>query len=323
MTVKVILVLATYEGGHYLSQQLDSLLVQTYRQWQLFVRDDGSQDATLSILQHYAALDDRIQLLHDREGHLGVVANFERLLQAALLHGAEYIFFVDQDDDWLPHKIERQMQLLQHAEQRFDRKQPILVYSDLWLMDDQSHRLTISFMTHQHIHHEDDNAIRVLMTQNMVTGCSVAINRSLLELGLPIPETAVMHDWWFALLASATGQLVYSEQPLLYYRQHAKNQIGAQQPLQALWRHSRRAWQGQISEFSRSLQQVFALEQRLQRSITGHQSPAHFYLKTYCHIFRTPMPWYRRLGRLLKLKVRRQWWLRYGWFLLQVIWHRD
>jgi len=224
---KILILLAAYNGEEYLSEQIQSIQRQTIFTWTLLVRDDGSQDNSKDIIEEFAAKDSRIRLVDDEREGRGTTKNFAALMQVALAEGADAIFFADQDDIWLPHKLSRQLKSLQEMEEQYSPGTPLLCYSDLEVVDEHLHQIHPSFMRYEKLRHEPDNPIHVLLTQNLVTGCSVVINRALLELATPIPTGITLHDWWLAICAAACGRIGYIDQPLVQYRQHSRNQIGA------------------------------------------------------------------------------------------------
>jgi rhamnosyltransferase len=221
--------MATYNGAEFLSDQIQSIQGQTLSNWTLLVRDDGSEDNTRGLLEKLAAKDKRIRCIHDTRGCLGAVGNFGELMRIARAEKADYVFFSDQDDVWASNKITDQLTYLMEMESRYGQKTPILVYSDLEVVSEQLERIHSSFMGYQGLNHESRDPLRVLLTQNFVTGCATAINRPLVELALPLPADVIMHDWWLALCAAACGEIGYLENSLLLYRQHKSNQLGAQQ----------------------------------------------------------------------------------------------
>ena len=226
---KVIVLLATYNGAEFLSDQIQSIQGQTISNWTLLVRDDGSDDNTRDVLETLAAKDKRIRCIHDTCGCLGAARNFGELMRVAWVEGADIIFFSDQDDFWLPTKMMEQIDALDKMEDSYGRDTPILVYSDLEVVDRWLQPIHHSFMRYQGLTHEAQSPLRVLVTQNFVTGCATVINRSLLKLAVPLPADVVMHDWWLALCAAACGEVGYLNSSLLLYRQHKSNQLGAQQ----------------------------------------------------------------------------------------------
>ena len=224
---KILILLAAYNGEKYLSEQIQSIQGQTISNWTLLVRDDGSDDNSKDIIEDFAARDTRIRLLDDEREGRGTTKNFDALMQVALAEGADAIFFSDQDDIWLPHKIARQLQSLQEMERQYGLGTPLLCYSDLEVVDQKLHQIHPSFMRYEKLRHESHNPMHVLLTQNLVTGCAVVINRDLLEFVTPIPNEIFLHDWWLAICAAACGRIGYIDEPLVQYRQHSRNQIGA------------------------------------------------------------------------------------------------
>jgi glycosyltransferase involved in cell wall biosynthesis len=226
VTPPVAIVLATYNGGRYLDEQIRSLQAQDVADWRLLVRDDGSTDDTPYRLRRFASEDSRISVL-GTDRRLGVVRNFGELLRQAHLDGAEYVFLCDQDDVWRPDKLRRSLSLMSRLEAEHGHGVPLLVHSDLEVVDLELRQVHPSFLEFQGIRHEERDPLQVLLAQNFVTGCASLLNRALLEFALPIPDACIMHDWWLAQCAAARGALGFLPEPTIRYRQHAANQIGA------------------------------------------------------------------------------------------------
>ena len=224
---KIIILLATYNGEKYLSDQIQSIQRQTISNWKLLVRDDGSRDKTRDLLRKFASKDKRVRYVYDEQGCLGTTRNFGVLMEAAIAEDADAIFFCDQDDIWVSHKIAQQLQFLQEMEERYAPGTPLLCYSDLEVVNQSLHQIHPSFMRYEKLKHEACNPLHVLSTQNFVTGCGVLINRPLLEFATPIPDEIILHDWWLAICAAACGRIGFIDEPLVQYRQHSRNQIGA------------------------------------------------------------------------------------------------
>jgi len=115
---------------------------------------------------------------------------------------------------------------MSELEARHGYSEPLLVHSDLQVVDAGLKPISSSFMQYQRIAHEDDG-LRTLLLSNFVTGCTCLLNRQLAELALPIPREAIVHDWWLALCAASAGHIGYIAEPLVKYRQHGANVIGA------------------------------------------------------------------------------------------------
>jgi glycosyltransferase involved in cell wall biosynthesis len=263
---KVFVLLATYNGAEFLPDQVQSIQEQTILNWTLLVRDDGSEDNTREVLEKLADKDNRIRRIHDTRGGLGAAGNFGELMRVALVEDAEVIFFSDQDDVWLSTKMREQIEALDKMEESHGRETPILVYSDLEVVDRWLRPIHQSFMRYQGLTHEAQSPVRVLLTQNFVTGCATVINRSLLKLAVPLPADVVMHDWWLALCAAVCGQIGYLPNATLRYRQHDANQIGAQRILAMMNPSSprtRRWWKEGGRRLFKSIEQAGLLSERI------------------------------------------------------------
>jgi hypothetical protein len=225
------ILMATYNGDRFLAPQLDSILAQTRPGLRLLIRDDGSTDATCSILAGYAARHPEIVLL-EPEGvrppaPLGPRGSFGVLLEQAR---AEYVMFADQDDVWLPGRIDLFLGRMKEAETRWGPGVPVLVHSDLSVVDESLALRSRSFWAYQRLDPLRGKVLNRLLVQNVVTGCASMFNRSLAALASPIPAEAMMHDWWIALVAAALGRIETIAEPTVLYRQHAANRIGAKRP---------------------------------------------------------------------------------------------
>ncbi|HFI0453136.1 TPA: glycosyltransferase family 2 protein [Streptococcus suis] len=216
--MKVNILMSTYNGQQFLAEQIRSIQDQTYTDWTLLVRDDGSSDKTREILQDFASQDSRIRLIDVEETkNLGVIKSFHRLVH---YEQADYYFFSDQDDVWLPDKIAVSLQEAQSC----PTDQPLMVYMDLTVVDQDLQVMTESMIRSQS-HHANTQLVQEL-TENTVTGGVSMINHSLASLWTKT-EDIIMHDWYLALLASAFGKLVFIDKAGELYRQHADNVLGA------------------------------------------------------------------------------------------------
>lgn len=222
---RVEILLSTFNGKRFLQSQMDSILSQNFRDWKLIARDDGSTDATPSILAEYAARDpERIVILKEEPRRLGICASFARLMSLSF---SPYIVFSDQDDIWLPQKIETLLKGMIEMESRYGAEAPLLVHSDMGVIDDVGRSLSPSAWNYQHLSPETGKRWTRLTLQNVVTGCAMMINRALKDAALPIPPEAIIHDWWLALTASMLGRILPIPEVTTLYRQHGGNAIGA------------------------------------------------------------------------------------------------
>lgn len=226
---KVIVLLACYNGDKYLDEQIASIVEQTHKDWLLLIRDDGSTDNTLRVIEKWAKLDNRISLLNDENGATGSSQqNFSLLMKYAMNHKGHIFCFSDQDDVWVPEKIQVMLKHLNIAvEQNYQSTTPCLLHSDLEVVDKQLNLRHQSFVKLNKLLPKTELNPARLLTRNEVTGCTMMFNRALLRLAFPVPEKSVMHDWWLALVSAYCGKLTYVDERLVKYRQHDSNVIGA------------------------------------------------------------------------------------------------
>lgn len=196
--------LATFNGSTYVGEQLRSVLAQLGPDDEVVVSDDGSTDGTLAVITH---LDDsRLRLLGDGR-KIGVVKNFERALLAAR---GDTIFLCDQDDVWLPGKVERCLAVLADC---------LLVVTDCVVVDSELKPLSPSFF---HLRRSRQGILHNLW-KNSYLGCCMAFRRELLQIALPFPNRIPMHDMWLGMIAETHGGSCFVPVPLLLYRRHGGN----------------------------------------------------------------------------------------------------
>ena len=205
--------MATYNGERFIRQQIESILNQSYSDFELIIGDDCSSDATLDIINEYSKNDNRIVVVSNSR-NLGFKKNFEKLLNLAK---GDYVALSDQDDVWTEDHLEK---LLAKSEE-YD-----LVCSNAYLVDSSGQQMGTTMKDVLRIKQFDSNqeAIQIhLMHYNFVQGATCLISRNLLEKSLPIPEEVKFHDYWLALCAAFSRGIYYYEEPLLLYRQHGLN----------------------------------------------------------------------------------------------------
>lgn len=219
------ILLATYNGAAYLPEQLASLAAQTFADWRVILRDDGSSDGSPDLVRRWAEAGGHpLVVIEDGRANLGAKDNFAALIAAS---DAPYFACCDQDDVWLPHKLERMLNALQAAEAAPNAGRAMLAYSDLEVVDAALHPIHPSFRTYASLQQpRAGREVIDMMTQNVVTGCASLGNAALRAAALPVPPEAVMHDWWLALVAAAAGQLVDVPETTIRYRQHGGNVSG-------------------------------------------------------------------------------------------------
>lgn len=228
-TPAVEVLLATFNGERFLRQQIDSILSQDYPNLRVLARDDGSGDGTAVILKEYSeAFPGRFRVMPPGRPTGSAKDNFLLLMQAS---SADYLCFSDQDDVWLPDKVSLSQDAMNELEKRWGKEIPLLVFSDLHVVDDRLETLHRSFWSRMCIVPERINRLSELLGKSVVTGCAAMLNRSLLDLSLRMPEDAFMHDCWVALLASTLGKSAIVRAQTVLYRQHGDNVVGTGIPL--------------------------------------------------------------------------------------------
>jgi glycosyltransferase involved in cell wall biosynthesis len=209
--MRVVVVMSTYRGEQFISEQVRSILEQLPADGLLLVRDDGSDDGTVDRLK--AIRDPRIRV--DSGPNLGFVRSFFALL-ASIPQDAQVAMLSDQDDVWLPGKIDRAVQQLR------GRADPVLYCSRLQMVDESLRPLGLSLGWPR------GASFANALAENIVTGCTVALNRPALDLVLRLgnPLRIHFHDWWMYLVISAFGTVITDPQPTVLYRQHGGNVVG-------------------------------------------------------------------------------------------------
>ena len=226
----ICILLAIHNGARFLEEQLDSLLAQSHPHWRLLAYDDHSSDNSLEILRAHPVFS-RCTLIPSARQRLGARGAFSRLLDAAAQESCSWFALCDQDDYWVQDKLQQ----LLTAASSLPASEPVLIHSDMRVCDARLRTLAPSYMAYTNNRHEaKERALKTLLNKNFVSGCTTLFNRTLLHRATPVPESAYMHDWWLALCAAATGQVLYLDAPLVLYRQHEHNSVGAQTDWQLL-----------------------------------------------------------------------------------------
>ena len=219
MEYTVEILMATYNGEKYLYEQIESILNQSYKNWILLIRDDKSEDSTVSIIEEYEKRDPRIRLLRDRKGNMGFVKNFEELLKNSQ---EEFIMFSDQDDYWEKDKIKNYIEILQKDEKL--SQIPLLIHSNSFICDKELKIVKEKFIDSSIASEKNGNSY---FFSYVVQGSTVMINRKLKEICVPFLSSVTLHDRYFHLISEFFGKRIFIDKSLMKYRQHMNNEIGA------------------------------------------------------------------------------------------------
>jgi len=302
--ISIGIVLAIYNGGDFLKQQLKSIATQDYQEWMLYARDDVSGDNSLSTIEKISKQNRRFHVIADTQGNLGAKANFSSLIKMPVLDSHQYIAFSDQDDVWIKDKLSIQVDAMRRLESEFPGS-ALLVHSDMEVVNASLSQISPSFMFYQGIRHEACQPLQVLLAQNFITGCTMIVNSKLLDIALPIPEDALMHDWWLALCAAVFGHIGYIDKPLLKYRQHGGNAVGAKHlndllnPISGEWK---KGWLAGRDNLFKSMKQAEALAERIRKHEPNNENLS--IVEAYASLqYDSPM---QRIRKIKKLKVHAQ-----------------
>lgn len=227
----VTVLLCTYNGAAYVRAQLQSILDQTVQDLHVVVSDDGSTDETLEIVGAMAAAHPgRITILRQDPPTGSAQRHFLKLLVERAYDMADYIMLSDQDDVWLPEKVEKTLARMQADEAACraagEANASILVHCDSRIVDRALREVAPSFVAYQKMT-PSRCQLQQLLVQNNVVGGALMMNRALAERITEIPAHCVMHDQWIALVASAFGHIDFVPESLYLYRQHGDNVLGA------------------------------------------------------------------------------------------------
>ncbi|WP_304544128.1 glycosyltransferase family 2 protein [Sulfurimonas microaerophilic] len=208
----VSVAIATYNGEKYLRKQLDSIYNQTYQNIEVIVCDDCSDDNTINILEEYSKKYNLIYYLN--EYNLGYVKNFEKAIS---LCNGDYIALSDQDDIWLPQKLEVLVE-------EIDKNS--VIHSDAFLIDNRDRTISDSW-TKFYKKNTNTEMIKCIFGENDITGCTCMITKEFVSKIIPFPKEFKYHDMWIAMVGINNGGIKYIDKPLIMYRLHENNVIGA------------------------------------------------------------------------------------------------
>ena len=284
--VRIAIILSTFNGERFLAEQIDSIVGQTYHDWTLLIRDDGSTDGTRAIVERYAAADPRIRFVNPGDTtNVGVHRSFKAL---AAFETADWYFLSDQDDVWKPEKIEAMLAFASSS----DPATPSLYYSDLTTvtedMDVISERVKNTTGTYR------APGLKDFLAGPPVTGCAAMFNTALRDLWLRDEEIVAYHDSFLGILAVAFGELTFIDESYVLYRQHSDNAVGIADKgslsasLKLFWGYNQ------------------AMVERCQNLLDTFpdklSSTDARILKDFCAI--GSEPWWRRLATLVKYRYR-------------------
>jgi glycosyltransferase involved in cell wall biosynthesis len=215
--------MAAYNGENFIARQIDSIITQSRQDFILYINDDASTDNTFEILQQYAEKYPRkVQISQRSENSGDAKHNF---IDMMISHKADYVMLCDQDDVWLPNKIEVTLNKMKAVE-KLHPNTPVLIHTDLKVADQNLRILMPSYKKATNRNY-NRTAFNQALTLNNVSGCTVMYNRALSNLIERKPDNFIMHDWWLQLIAAAFGKIGHTDEATILYRQHGGNSVGA------------------------------------------------------------------------------------------------
>jgi len=221
----ITICLSTYNGAAYLDDLFASLQAQSYQQWRLLIRDDGSTDTTLQIIEAFSSkMPDKIIHFKDNGKNLGSSQSFMRILEHVQ---TPYIMFCDQDDVWINNKIELTLEKMQELERSYGFEVPLLVFTDMKVVDSKLNLLSESFWSYQRLDPNITCDWKKLLAQNVIAGCTIMINQAAKKVALPYRFDEMLHDHWIGVQIAKYGKIASIATPTMLYRQHNKNVEGA------------------------------------------------------------------------------------------------
>lgn len=223
-SIDIDICLATFRGEKYLAEQVESIKSQSVQNWRILFSDDGSDDETKALINGFCLNDRRMVDVSPISSFGSATANFLSILSMA---SAPYVMLCDQDDVWLPMKIEGTLKRIRELESIHGMDCPLLVFTDSIVVDETLGVLQASFVSGLPFN-PADITLPQLLVSNVVQGCTVMLNNAAVALvnGAPIPSSFKYHDHWLAALVASTGYVSFLNETTMLYRQHSHNAVG-------------------------------------------------------------------------------------------------
>ena len=222
---EVEVLMAAYNGEKFIAEQIDSIIAQTFKDFRILIRDDGSTDGTLKIIERYEKkYPEFIKIIHDNEICRNPTNNFFQIMKHA---SADYVMFSDQDDYWQPYKIQIMLNSIKEAEQKNPGK-PVLIFSEWEDTDENLNKLNKIFTwVKERKQYENFTS---LITNNCAAGCNMIINREVYKKIGSYEPCIKFHDYWLALFACSCGVIQYLQMALILHRNHNDNFTAVKEP---------------------------------------------------------------------------------------------
>ena len=219
-STKIAILLGVYNGELYIKEQIESLLKQSFQDWTLYIRDDGSTDNTLKIINDFAIKIDKVVVLVDTDGNLGCNGNYFRLLS---MIDSKYYMFCNADDYWFPFKIEMSYNRMLHEEE-YNINKPIIVHTDLSISDKNLNIISESYWISTNTNPEKFKTYNKFGICPVVAGATMFFNKAVKDLSFPFPDFAPFFDHWISLKILDVGGVISTiHKSTISYRQIGTN----------------------------------------------------------------------------------------------------
>jgi len=284
------ILLATYNGEKYLEAFLQSLYKQSYNNFDIIVRDDGSVDNSLNILKSYM---DKLNIIFikDKLMNIGIIKNYNKILEYIEKNNYENILFADQDDIWFPNKVEIMIEQMSLYTQKYNC--PLLIHCNAIITDENLNPIQ------QFINIHKEYNLNQMIFHPIVQMASVIINKKLLQEIYHLPSDIFMHDYYISIVNEIIGKRIFLDESLMYYRQHDSNLLGA----------NNKTIDKLKKIFSRnymllSTKQIFTLEYILEKYNHRISTRKKEYLENALKIANPKIPKYKKIMIIFKYDFR-------------------
>jgi glycosyltransferase involved in cell wall biosynthesis len=213
----VDIILPYYNGSAFIKEQIESILrsdLEGINISIILINDASNSEET----EYVKKLLPANHIYIENAFNIGVIKSVEKGLR---MSSASYVMLCDHDDVWLPEKIKNSVQRIKETEE----DSIAMVYSDLVICGPNLEEIHPSMLASSGFRSE--KVYPSIIYRNIVTGCTIIMNRKLVEFSLPFPNELPMHDHWLATCAVFAGKISLLKEPTTLYRQHGQNQIGA------------------------------------------------------------------------------------------------
>lgn len=223
--MRINILLPVFNGADFISDQIESILKQSIHDIRLLIRDDGSCDNSKRIIDSFQQkYPDIISVIHGPLKNIGLIESLNYLYEAD--HNSDYYMFADQDDVWLPNKIQLTLDKMREIED-LNPKLPVMICTDSTCVDENLRILEKSFFRSQKFPYDTFDNISKMIALNVVQGCTMMINNIGMKLIFPLPSWIKVHDSYISVFIAEKGKVVYLHESTMLYRQHSQNVLGS------------------------------------------------------------------------------------------------